>query len=574
MKSFDKFRYGISSLREMAVGGYQTSIPPSLRKNSGQNKSDQRNEISPTAAADSSLKSSSKSGKGLNQNFGSLPPAGGTTADVRAKRAKASGNKNYVDDRFKNRGGGVAGTIARNKTRAKKFASSSAGRKTGRALAGAGKELLQYKPDKERTDTGQGGMGTGLRAMTGVGQAAVAGAINAPAERINPKSRKTLGGKLLNVGKERFQKSIGVEPTGRTEQGRKVTGDTGKSAEKERQQNISTSRSKATGETKKEAEKKVKKEVEKNVTTGAEYKGASSGGKSKEKPKTKKTKITGDKEPSETGMDMLNQRVRNTQSSDEQDKEIENRRNNTPKKSNVNQSEDDKQTQERLRAGWSTRTTASSGGKRKQNKKKKNNSSSIVKSQPSTPTKSFTKFQQDSRPASERTIDVTPIEDDKPKLLSGGSSPRVANVTKRKRGQKKGSKQGRKATRASKKELTRNKANAEIIKLRKEETTMNLKEMNQIAARRELAKEKGGGKMRTYSQIKQDQLKTKRDAQVRSGQIVTVSDEYEYSHWREEFLWEVDKKYPDKVKEIKPMTGKNTITINPEDETSKYKRGY
>ena len=47
-----------------------------------------------------------------------------------------------------------------------------------------------------------------------------------------------------------------------------------------------------------------------------------------------------------------------------------------------------------------------------------------------------------------------------------------------------------------------------------------------------------------------------------------------FSHWREQFLWEVDKKYPDKVKEIKPMSGKNTITINPEDESSKYKRGY
>ena len=47
-----------------------------------------------------------------------------------------------------------------------------------------------------------------------------------------------------------------------------------------------------------------------------------------------------------------------------------------------------------------------------------------------------------------------------------------------------------------------------------------------------------------------------------------------YSNWREEFLWEVDKKYPDKVKEIKPMSGKNTITINPEDQTAKYKRGY
>ena len=47
-----------------------------------------------------------------------------------------------------------------------------------------------------------------------------------------------------------------------------------------------------------------------------------------------------------------------------------------------------------------------------------------------------------------------------------------------------------------------------------------------------------------------------------------------FSHWREEFIWETDKKYPEKIKEIKPMTGKNTITINPEDETSKYKRGY
>ena len=47
-----------------------------------------------------------------------------------------------------------------------------------------------------------------------------------------------------------------------------------------------------------------------------------------------------------------------------------------------------------------------------------------------------------------------------------------------------------------------------------------------------------------------------------------------YSHWREEFIWETDKKYPDKTKEIKPMSGKNTIIINPEDESAKYKRGY
>ena len=81
--------------------------------------------------------------------------------------------------------------------------------------------------------------------------------------------------------------------------------------------------------------------------------------------------------------------------------------------------------------------------------------------------------------------------------------------------------------------------------------------------------------MRTYKEIQQAKLKQQREKQIQTGAgVITVSDSYEYSHWREEFIWETDKKYPDKVKEIKPMTGKNTITINPEDETSKYKRGY
>lgn len=60
----------------------------------------------------------------------------------------------------------------------------------------------------------------------------------------------------------------------------------------------------------------------------------------------------------------------------------------------------------------------------------------------------------------------------------------------------------------------------------------------------------------------------------KADEIIRKTRNEEFSHWREEFLWEVDKKYPDKVKEIKPMSGKNTIIINPEDETSKYKRGY
>ena len=56
----------------------------------------------------------------------------------------------------------------------------------------------------------------------------------------------------------------------------------------------------------------------------------------------------------------------------------------------------------------------------------------------------------------------------------------------------------------------------------------------------------------------------------------------EFVSWREEFIWETEK-IPSKKKdgrgmhphgEIKPMSGTNTITINPEDQSAKYKRGY
>ena len=82
-----------------------------------------------------------------------------------------------------------------------------------------------------------------------------------------------------------------------------------------------------------------------------------------------------------------------------------------------------------------------------------------------------------------------------------------------------------------------------------------------------------GGRMKTYKEIQND--KAKQDLIIKKRRTSVGSQNNEsYSHWREEFIWETDKKYPDKIKEIKPMSGKNTITINPEDETSKYKRGY
>ena len=82
-----------------------------------------------------------------------------------------------------------------------------------------------------------------------------------------------------------------------------------------------------------------------------------------------------------------------------------------------------------------------------------------------------------------------------------------------------------------------------------------------------------GGRMRTYKEIQNDKAKQALLKKKRTTSVLSQNNE-SYSHWREEFIWETDKKYPDKIKEIKPMSGKNTITINPEDETSKYKRGY
>ena len=80
----------------------------------------------------------------------------------------------------------------------------------------------------------------------------------------------------------------------------------------------------------------------------------------------------------------------------------------------------------------------------------------------------------------------------------------------------------------------------------------------------------GGNAQQNKNPIKKKIVKINKNKNKEEESTTSES----FSDWREEFLWEVDKKYPEKVKEIKPMSGKNTITINPEDESSKYKRGY
>lgn len=192
MKSFDKFRYGTSSLREMAVGGDASSIKKKYRKITGDNNADERNQTP-------------------SDFLPKVPEAGdkGRQAPKLGKPQK--------------RTPGVQGVVKRNKARVRSFAKSEPGRASGRAIKGAAKEVLKFTPDKERTDTAQGGMGTALRGMTAVGQAAVSGAINAPAERADEPKRKTLGGKLLAKGFKRFQDKTRIGSTLRTKQGQKIT---------------------------------------------------------------------------------------------------------------------------------------------------------------------------------------------------------------------------------------------------------------------------------------------------------------------------------------------------------------
>ena len=144
-----------------------------------------------------------------------------------------------------------------------------------------------------------------------------------------------------------------------------------------------------------------------------------------------------------------------------------------------------------------------------------------------------------------------------------------ATSVPKKAGRPKGStsgKRGRSATKASRGEQVRNKAD-EIIKGLRDEKAKDIKEASNFIRAQKQLKDMGKKPMRTYAQMQKDKAKA-----ISQKKLEQQSESY--SHWREEFIWETDKKYPDKTKEIKPMSGKNTIIINPEDESAKYKRGY
>ena len=428
----------------------------------------------------------------------------------------------------------------------KKKAGSEEGRGVGRSATGAFKSVFDFKPDTERTDTGQGGMGTALRNMTNIGKAAISGAINAPAETRDAK-RKTIGGKILGRGKRVFQSKIGIKDKQKSPQGRKIsTGQGDKIAldlENKTRNNESDAptanqlaKNPGRGKTlrsltgrmaiKRDQLKKERETRDKNMSdrpyidkTGRRQKSSTSRNMSLGKQGVAIAK---------SSMRQYDKRIKNELKSERDETRLPRIRNTV--QDSVKRGENIRKGENRLMAA--VRNNKTSGGE---------NASRVAN----------------------QTVFKNPNAGQRNQLF------RQQTLQNRKEFQ------NLKKTEPNKNPIQKRIPNLNNKNKVTTEETMNVKEANAILARRELAQEPNRGRARTFDQIQQQKLKDQalERAKKRGGSVMVTNNE-SYSHWREEFIWETDKKFPDKVKEIKPMSGKNNITINPEDETSKYKRGY
>ena len=267
MKSFDKFQYDQTDLQELKIGETMSSVGNSVRrkvtgtankfKTALQRRS---NTITQKGAMGAKMRRSPElkrqaieqqridAQKSINKNpnlrvgepIKSNNPTGQRSSVDANKVTSIVKRTDKPIKKFKGKSG-IQQVMDRTRKKIKSGAESQTGRAVGRAAAGAAKALFNYNPDKERTDTGQGGMGTAKRQRSGFLKSAIKGGVDAPAERINPKQRKTLGGKLLALGKERAQTKVGITPTARTLQGRKLTGGTSRKTDRERTDQLAAS---------------------------------------------------------------------------------------------------------------------------------------------------------------------------------------------------------------------------------------------------------------------------------------------------------------------------------------------
>ena len=550
MKSFDKFQYDHTDLHELKIGETMSSVGNTIRrkvtgtankvKTALQRRS---NTITQKGAMGAKMRRSPElkrqaierdradAQKPINKNPNLRVGEPIKTNNPTGQSSSVDANKTTAITKYKEKGikkfkpkSGIQQVMDRTKKKIKRGAESQTGRGVGRAAAGAAKAIFNYNPDKERTDTGQGGMGTAKRQRSGFLKSAIKGGVDAPAERINPKQRKTLGGKLLALGKERAQTKVGITPTARTLQGRKLTGGTSRKTDRERTDQLATSAAKGeasvTGDT---SDIEKKKEERKKFVQSAP---------------TLNTQLT-DKSDEDISKTKTPDNIRSFTS----DQSSTTNQRGERKISSMNPDERAK----RGIGGGSTSgsDTEGSGGANTNNTRSRVTGSSS-------------------------------------NVTSGDN--RVTDQRQGQRNIKKYNARTRQTTMKNKKEFqnattsddSKEKQGKIFSSYKQPMNLTKILEANRIAAEREIRNQYGSvtnAQMRTPAQMRKDDAR-KKLLQNRNNNVMQNQNNESYSDWREEFIWETDKKYPEKVKEIKPMSGKNTITINPEDETSKYKRGY
>ena len=512
---------------------------------------------------------------------------------------------------------GVAATIERNKARAKDFAKSERGQKIGRTVGGALGAARNYRPDAEAVDTGASGMGTQLRQMRGIGAAAIDGAIKGYQNRTkdakkNDRNVTGVGkqsgksgsdGKpqgLLGLGfsavKDAIKKKVGIDDK-KTEGGQKITGD------------VQSRYRKGQQERQKQRDQEAEKKTPKKQTQASVDATKSPSVTGSDQPKTERTP---EQEREKASVNQIigggtgETKRENIKKQRKTDATIEIARKDKKVKKQVEREADKLSSDELGNArntpkGKKTLDDIFAAARRigdEEDAKTKKFEDDVKRTNVPVKSSSSKVTKTSDTPASKQVVDVkaTKVDDaklpssKKPKQVTGSSPNQKALPAK---GESGGTKVVKATTvKGTPKKLKRpnirnakyknnrelydqdrkayNAQSAEnktkVGKQGRPKKNKDIKEATNVIKMAKQAKEQGKiTKMRSYSQMKKDEA---REAAIRRAQ------NEQFSHWREEFLWEVDKKYPDKVKEIKPMSGKNTIIINPEDESSKYKRGY
>ena len=495
---------------------------------------------------------------------------------------------------------GIKSVMNRNKLKAQKALASKRGQDVTRAAVGAIKGATSFQQDKERVDTGAGGMGTAMRQMSNVGKAAIQGALGSgKGQKLFGKDKKgdiknTLADRIVGKIKRKAQKSVGLTPStpkaaARTRGGRDITTGMGDQAISNRQARAKEDRitsSAARSAPRSAIDPKPRKQTS-NVTGKSDQRSVDSASMrnfvkqpdskkvDKDIKKTEKNPASepkGDKDyqankpPTEKERNYVQDLLNRTRERGAKiGKEIEDMEN-VGKGTDIQRVKkpqnrkaltgDSVSTYKGGNGGETIEMTPDASGvfqARTAKNKKDNNTGSIVKAanQKNQNQKLLPPASVDrSTTGKTKTVKAKRRSVANPKYYDTDESGKKVFNQKR-YDDDKGAVPTKKGGGRPKKKPT----NEEV----------ELSEINRIAIAKRLANAGVQTKARSFAQMQKDK--------ARQEAIKKITNE-SISNWREEFIWETDKKSPDKVKEIKPMSGKNTITINPEDETSKYKRGY